>query len=90
VNKPGEIICETVREEKGKLYDYVGKLEHNDKWIAVIELLPTYSRENRKNVCLLSDISHFVSWEHRHWNYCLQSENHEKTHQLFNRKYGNV
>ena len=84
------MICETVREEKAKLYDYVGKLEHYDKWIAAIELLRTYCRKNRKNLCLLSDFSLFVTWEHRHWNYCLQDENHEKTHQLLNRKHGNV
>ena len=43
-----------------------------------------------KNLCLLPDFPGFVVREHRHWNNCLQDENHEKTHQLFHFKYGPV
>ena len=50
----------------------------------------SFSSENRKNLCLLHDFPGFLVWEHYHWNSCLQDENHEKAHQLFNFKYGPV
>ena len=78
-------------ERKKKVNDYVTKLEQNNEWNTVIELLlESYSRKNRKNHCLLLDCSCFAGWEHRHRNNCLQDENHEKTHHLFNRKHGHV
>ena len=74
-----------------KLNGNVGKSEYNDEWNTSIELrLESYKRENRESGCLLPDFSYFAGWEQRHRNNCLQDEDHEKTYQLFNRKYGDV
>jgi len=68
---------------------YVGKrLQYNDEWNTAIELLHQYSRKDRRNLCLLPDFCCLAGWEHHHRINCLQDENHEKAHQLFNRKHG--
>ena len=53
-------------------------------------MLQSHSRKNRTNWLFLLDFSSFAAWEHRHRNNCLQDKNHEKTHQLFNRKHGHL
>ena len=86
------LIVVTNRQRIGQelnLNGDVGKSECNDEWNTAIELrVESYSRKNRENVCLLSDISCFAGWEHRYRNNCLQDENQDKINQLFNRKYG--
>ena len=88
------LIVVTNRQRIGqelKLNGNVGKSEYNDEWNTAIELrVESYSRENRENLCLLPDFSYFAGWEHRHRNNCLQDKEHEKTNQLFNRKYGHI
>ena len=88
------LIVVTNRQRIGqelKLNGNVGKSEYNDEWNTAIELrLESHNRKNRENVCLQPDFSYFAGWEHPPWNNCLQDEDHEKTSQLFNRKYGHV
>ena len=60
-----------------------GTLQSGCAWNPIAE-------KNRESGCLLPDFSYFAGWEQRHRNNCLQDEDHEKTYQLFNRKYGHV
>jgi len=88
VNKPEDNL---LHKNGKRINGNVGKRKYNDEWITAIDLFQqSYSRKNRKNVFLLLDLACFAGWEHRHWYNCLQDQNHEKTHQLFNLKHGHV
>ena len=84
------IVSQSCWLKKKLIPGNVGKREHNDEWNTAIELLQPYSRQNRKNYCLLPVICCFTDWKQPYWLNSLQDENHEKTHQLSHRKHGHV
>ena len=84
MEKPEGNLSVSVSEWKNELNANVGKREYNYEWNSAIELpKQSYSRENWKNLCLVTDLHCFIGWEQRHRNNFLQEEYHEKTHQLF-------
>ena len=83
----GQLTCERKSGKKklGKRSDTTMNGTHTSNCPSASTAEKTW-----RNLCLLPDVHCFVNWQHRYWNNCVQDENHEKTHQLFHCKHGNV